>query len=190
MCWLRRRRCWNRNIFIAKETLGRCFCYATFTHQFEKLHFIHDDSDEPEKNKCVWTHILGQNVFRSLLFVHPTRLWKWKNNSSKISFGKNNENNKFFRHNCCKLDGVLLLHETQCYKLKLFIFNASEKKKNTFIPNAVRNPPLLQSSDSILYGLRSIRQSLLLCWFFTSYPGDGRKYFSSNRRSVTLQIWF
>lgn len=89
------------------------------------------------------------------MFVHPIRLWKWKNKqetplhmqcliligSEKLwvevaeihSWKKSNENNKFFRHNCCKLESLLLLsqqHQQQsenpgCYKLKLFIFNAS-----------------------------------------------------------------
>lgn len=63
-------------------------------------------------------------------------MWMSRKKETKEEEGLNkyNENNKFFRHNCCKLELVNFYYTTlrdhhpylwNVHKLKLFIFNAS-----------------------------------------------------------------
>jgi hypothetical protein len=123
------------------------------------------------------------------VFVHPTQLWKWKNNggSSKNSFPKNNENNKFLcRHNCCKLDGAFLLHRkpdvinSNCS----YLMHPTVRMEKHFHPwlrvgivagerrwNKAKNTrqPLGRSTVHVVFSnslwLKE-ESSLLLCWFF------------------------
>jgi hypothetical protein len=135
-------------------------------NRFEKLHFT-----------CEWAPLL-----LSLMFVHCTQLWKWKNNRGgrqQNSSRKNNENNKFSVTTVANWMVYFYYMESQCYKLKLFIFNAS--RRNTFSPSEHATLP----EFSILYGLRRKKYSLLSCWCFTSHI---LKRDTHRRERVTLQI--
>lgn len=157
-------------------------------------------------------------LFRSLMFVHPTQLWKWKNNSSKNSFRKIM---KIINFSVTQLTTVanwmvyFYYIGFSCYKLKLFIFNASENEtllpsRSTTQPCNPRPTSTLHIFNSLWLGDESLPSPfalLLLCWFFylTSWNEiewentnrtnrneiQGRqKFVDSKHFPVTLQIWF
>lgn len=114
--------------------------------RYEKLHFT-----------CEWAPKHRQTWARatfSLMFERCSQLWKWKNNrgNSKIHPEKNIMKIINFPSQLLQI-GWCIFITRKCYKLKLFIFNASRKKH--FHPNV--HATLLfdiVSAFSILYGLR------------------------------------
>lgn len=141
-------------LLLRKESLF-LLLRSTHSRQFEKLHFIPDES----------LHTYFRAIFSDpLCLCIPLDCENGKTTAVKFIPEKIMKIINFSVTTVANWMVNFYYMETRCYKLKLFIFNASDKKHF----HSVRNPLL---SCSILYGLR-MNLAFIMLIFYLRFSRD------------------